>query len=310
VILHDITERKQAEQVLQQSEAEMRLQAQQLASQLVQSEKLSSLGQLVAGIAHEINNPVGFIYGNLSHAEQYTLDLLDLLNLYQQHYPNPVPEIQRKSQEVDLEFLAEDLPKLIDSMQLGAERIQRIVMSLQNFSRKDEAEIKFVDIHEGIESTLMILHQRLKFQAHRSEIQVIKQYGKLPPVECYVGQLNQVIMNIVVNAIDSIDEKAELETLEFIPAIRIQTQWLDQDWIRILISDNGIGISEAVGQRLFDPFFTTKPVGKGTGLGLSLSHDIITQKHGGRLVWESGAGAGALFKIEIPCHQQVYATSE
>lgn len=304
VILHDVTQRKQAEQVLQQSEAEMRAQAQQLAAQLIQSEKMSSLGQLVAGVAHEINNPVSFIYGNLAHADEYTQSLLALLHLYQRYYPNPVAEIQAKAKAIDVDFLKEDFPKLLTSMKVGADRIQKIVLSLRNFSRKDEAEIKMVDIHEGIENTLLILQSRLKAKPNRGEIAVIKECSELPTVECYVGQLNQVFMNILVNAIDALEEKLKYQP-NFKPTIYIHTQPCDRDWVRICIIDNGSGVPEAIRHRLFDPFFTTKPVGKGTGLGLSLSYDIITKKHGGRLRYLPARDGGSEFVIEIPVQQQV-----
>ncbi|MBF1999433.1 MAG: amino acid permease [Synechococcales cyanobacterium M58_A2018_015] len=309
VILHDVTARKQAQQVLQQSEAEMRQQAQQLASQLIQSEKMSSLGQLVAGIAHEINNPVNFIYGNLSHAADYTHELLDLLRLYQQHYPQPVVAIQRQADAIDVGFLAADLPKLIRSMKVGAERIQKIVVSLRSFSRKDEAEMKTVDIHDGIDNTLLILQHRLKAQPHRAEIQIQKHYGQLPPVECYAGQLNQVFMNILANAIDALEERLSLEP-DHAATVQIYTQRLGSNQIQIRIADNGPGIPDAIRHQLFDPFFTTKPVGRGTGLGLSLSYDIITKKHNGQLRCLSLAGAGAEFIIEIPLYQQAVSVGQ
>ncbi|MBD2775586.1 ATP-binding protein [Iningainema tapete] len=314
VILHDITKRKQAEEVLRQSEAQLRSKSQQLAAQLVQSEKMSSLGQLVAGVAHEINNPVSFIYGNLSYADEHTQDLLTIVQLYQQHYPHPVPEIQAQAKAIDLDFLIEDLPKLLTSMKIGAERITQIVLSLRNFSRLDEAEMKVVDIHSGIDSTLMILQHRLKAKSDLPEIQVIKEYGDLPLVECYPGQLNQVFMNILANAIDAIEESLVICHLSSVnnsqqrtkdtglrtnPQICISTTTQDNNVI-ISIADNGAGIPEAVQKRLFDPFFTTKPVGKGTGLGLSISYQIITEKHGGTLQCISSLGEGTQFVITIP----------
>jgi PAS domain S-box-containing protein len=312
VILHDITKRKQAEQILQQSEAEMRAQAQQLAAQLIQSEKMSSLGQLVAGVAHEINNPVSFIYGNLDHADEYTQSLLALLHLYQSHYPDPVAEIQAKAKAIDIDFLQEDFPKLLTSMKVGADRIQRIVISLRNFSRKDEAEVKAVNIHEGIDNTLMILQSRLKAQSNRPEIKVSRDYSSLPLVECYVSQLNQVFMNILVNAVDALEEKLERQA-DFTPTICIDTELLSSHWVRIRITDNGLGVPDQIRQRLFDPFFTTKPVGKGTGLGLSLSYDIVTKKHGGRLRYVPISEGGSAFVIEIPSQRRVqvsYALEE
>ena len=271
---------------------------QQTQAQLVQQEKMSSLGQLVAGVAHEINNPVNFINGNLIHANDYIQDLLNLLQLYQKHYPNPVLEIQQEIQEIDLEFLADDLPKLLSSMGMGAERIRQIVLSLRNFSRHDESEKKPVDIHEGIDNTLLILHTRLKANGHNPGIEVVKEYGKLPLVDCYAGQLNQVFMNIIGNAIDALDDKSAPRI------IKISTELISasekSNSVLIRISDNGSGINEDAKMRLFDPFFTTKPVGKGTGLGLSISYQIIVEKHHGTLKCISEIGKGSEFVIQIP----------
>lgn len=282
----------------------------QTQTQLIQTEKMSSLGQLVAGVAHEINNPVNFIHGNLIHASDYTKDLLKMLQLYQQQPSlNPDPEIQALAEEVDLEYLLEDLPKLLSSMRVGADRIRQIVLSLRNFSRLDEAEMKPVNIHEGIESTLLILQHRLQKKGDFS-IEIAKEYGELPLVECYAGQLNQVFMNILSNAIDALEEcsrgqgACQLLTLEDARqrsnVIQIRTEAIDQGWVRIRIADNGSGIPEAALKKLFDPFFTTKPVGSGTGLGLSISYQIVVEKHGGRLECVSQPGQGAEFVIEIP----------
>lgn len=277
-------------------------------AQIIQTEKMASLGQLVAGVAHEINNPVNFIYGNLPHATEYAQDLMHLLQLYRQHYPHPASEIATAIETIDLDFLAEDLPKLLTSMRAGAERIQKIVLSLRNFSRLDEAEMKVVDIHEGIESTLMILQNRLKAKPNHLGIQVIREYENLPLVECYAGQINQVLMNILNNAIDALEERDQQRSLndqEAQPStIRIKTSALSNHQIAIQILDNGCGIPEQVQQRIFDPFFTTKPVGKGMGLGMSISYQIVTEKHGGQLYYHSTPEQGTEFVIQIPIQRQ------
>lgn len=273
-------------------------------AQVVQSEKMSSLGQLVAGVAHEINNPVNFIHGNLSHVQDYAQDLLQFVRLYQQQYPEPTPEIEAATEAIDLEFLQNDLPKILASMELGTERIRQIVLSLRNFSRMDEAEFKAVDIHDGIDSTLLILQHRLKGKAERPEIEVIKDYAPLPQVRCYAGQLNQVFMNILVNAIDALEESNQHRAFEEIQAqpnqITIRTAVVDADWVEIAIADNGVGISPTAQQRIFDPFFTTKPLGKGTGMGLSISYQIVVEKHGGKMNCHSVPGKGTEFSIRIP----------
>ncbi|MBD2338852.1 amino acid permease [Calothrix sp. FACHB-156] len=304
VILHDITQLKQAEEILRNSESQLKEEAKQLATQLIQSEKMSSLGQLVAGVAHEINNPVNFISGNLTPANEYLQDLLKLLELYQQHYPNPISEIQTHAEVIDIDFIIADLPRLLTSMTVGAERIKAIVLSLRNFSRLDEAEMKAVNIHEGIDSTLMILAHRLKADEKRPEIAVIKKYSNLPFVECYPGQLNQVFMNILANAIDALEETfANFQQTQNLQ-ICITTLLSTHQQVLIQISDNGTGIPENVQQRLFEPFYTTKAIGKGTGLGLSISYKIIHEKHHGKLYCSSTIGKGTEFTIEIPLHQQ------
>ncbi|MBD2690497.1 ATP-binding protein [Anabaena catenula] len=311
VIVHDITQRKQAEEILLNSEAQLRQEAQQLATQLVQSEKMSSLGQLVAGVAHEINNPVSFIYGNLTPANLYIQDLIKLIQLYQQYYPQPNAEIQNEIETIDLDFIMVDLPKLLNSMNVGAQRIKEIVVSLRNFSRLDEAEMKAVNIHEGIDSTLMILQSRLKATSNRPEIEIIKEYANLPLAECYAGQLNQVFMNIIANGIDAIDESSVSGQWSMVngktidnPKIEIYTEITSDQEVIIGIKDNGSGINENVQKHLFEPFFTTKPVGKGTGLGLSISYKIITEKHGGNLKCLSAPGIGTEFVIIIPLKQK------
>ncbi|MEA5624715.1 sensor histidine kinase [Nostoc sp. UHCC 0251] len=279
-------------------------------SQVVQSEKMSSLGQLVAGVAHEINNPVNFIHGNLAHVQEYTQDLLRLVQLYQEHVSIPAPEIQIAAEEMDLEFLQEDLPKMLSSMKVGTDRIRQIVLSLRNFSRTDEAELKRVDIHEGIDSTLMILQHRLKAKPEQPEIEVIKDYGIVPLIECYAGQLNQVFMNILVNAIDALEESNAKRTYQEIKdnpsRIKIRTSVVNSTWIEVAIADNGIGISKNLQQRIFDPFFTTKPIGKGTGMGMSISYQIITEKHCGKLECFSTSGVGTEFIIQVPLQLKVH----
>ena len=278
--------------------------------QMLQTEKMSSLGQLVAGVAHEINNPVSFIHGNLTHVEEYTDDLLKLVNLCQQSNINSL-ELKELSDEMDLEFIEEDLPKILNSMKVGTERIREIVLSLRTFSRMDEAELKLVDIHEGIDSTLMILQHRLKEQSEYQSIEVIKEYNQLPVIECYAGQINQVFLNILTNGIDAIQENVKskqiLEKIDsFSNQIIIRTSAIDSDWIEIAIADNGIGMTKEVQEQMFNPFFTTKSVGSGTGMGMSISYQIITERHNGKLLCESTPQKGTEFRIQIPIrHSQV-----
>jgi len=276
-------------------------------AQLVQSEKMSSLGQLVAGVAHEINNPLNFIHGNLAHVNQYAIDLLDLIQFYQEYYPHPAPEIQAQTEAIDLDFIKKDLPKLLNSMEMGADRIRNIVLSLRNFSRLDEAEKKWVDIHEGLDNTLLILSHRLKAKSAHPSIEIIKEYGDLPKVQCYPGQLNQVFMNILSNAIDAIEEDNKERSLEdsqnYSSTIRIGTEVNDTNSVIIRIADNGSGMTQEVQQRIFDPFFTTKPVGQGTGLGMSISYKIVVERHGGQLQCISAPGQGTEFLIYIPIQQ-------
>jgi signal transduction histidine kinase len=292
-------------------------------AQMIHTEKMSSLGRMVAGIAHEINNPVNFIYGNISYTKDYMNDLLGLIELYQEHYQEPLPEIEAEIEAIELEFLKQDLPELLSSMKKGSDRIRNIVVSLRNFSRLDESKLKSVDLHSGINSTLMILHHRLsaelelsleeniaeKKSLQRKGIQVIKKYGNLPEVECYSGELNQVFMNVLSNAIDALEwsieqgQFSESTGEESIPTILISTYLVEGDRVAISITDNGPGMTDEVRGKLFDPFFTTKPVGKGTGLGLSVSYSIVADKHGGKLNCISELGKGTEFIIEIPIKQ-------
>lgn len=268
---------------------------------------MASLGQMVAGVAHEINNPINFIHGNLEHAHQYTQQLLRCVKLYQHHHPHTAPEIQEFLKKAEIEYLFDDLPKLFQSMQVGTERISEIVTSLRNFSRLDEADFKAVNIHEGIDSTLMILQNRLKPSADSLTIHVSKDYGTLPLIECYPGQLNQVFMNLLSNAIDALEERNTQVTPKAIAAnpgkIKISTSLLNKDWVIIRVVDNGIGIDDKILSRLFDPFFTTKVVGKGTGLGLSISYQIVTDKHKGKIYCQSEPGKGTEFVVELPIRQ-------
>ncbi len=277
---------------------------QQTQAQLVQSEKMSSLGQLVAGIAHEINNPVTFIYGNLAHVESYSAELIELLQLYEELVPNPPAAIRDKLAALDKDFLIQDLQKVIDSMQTGADRIRQIVLSLQDFSRSDRAGWQMVDIHQCLDNTLGLLQHRLHFPASEaaskalesSGIEAIKKYGNLPEVECYAGELNQAFLNILNNAIDVLSQKDKPRS----PRITITTEIADATSVRIRIADNGAGMSESVKSRIFDPFFTTKPVGSGTGLGLAICYQIIVAQHGGTLQCFSEPGQGSEFCIQLP----------
>lgn len=291
---NEIKERTSAQTQLQETLTEL----QQAQTQIIQSEKMSSLGQLVAGVAHEINNPVNFISANITHANEYIQELFRIISVYQNYYPNPLPEIETS----ELNYYIEDLPKLFQSMKVGAKRIQEIVVSLRIFSRLDEAEIKPVDIHQGIDSTLMILAHRLKTTSERPAIQVIKQYNQLPLVECYAGQLNQVFMNIITNAIDAIEDRITKSVLPN-PEVSISTEVVESNVVKICIADNGIGIPEQIKQKIFNPFFTTKPVGVGTGMGLAISYQIITERHSGSLQCASELGKGSKFMIKIPLKQ-------
>ncbi|MGD1937767.1 MAG: sensor histidine kinase [Cyanophyceae cyanobacterium] len=275
--------------------------------QLIQSEKMSSLGQLVAGIAHEVNNPVNFVHGNLQYLHDYWGSALELISLYEDNFTELPPELQQEIEDIDLPFIQEDMEKILNSMDLGTLRIRDIVLSLRNFSRLDEAIQKCVDIHDGIDSTLMILHHRLKASSDRPEIQLQKNYGDLPLVVCHPGPLNQVFMNLLSNAIDALEEfsrgRSPQDLKRHPNTIEISTKHCPDATppsVVIEIQDNGPGIKDGAGLKLFDPFFTTKPVGKGTGLGLSISYRIITDQHQGKLDYRSAPGEGTTFVVEIP----------
>ncbi|NEP39123.1 MAG: LysR family transcriptional regulator, partial [Okeania sp. SIO2H7] len=291
---HKTLENRVEERTIELTKALQQLK--QAQSQLVQTEKMSSLGKMVGGVAHEINNPVSFIYGNTDYAKQYVRDLLQLIDLYQQHYPQPKPEIQEYIEEIDLDFLAEDFVKVLSSMKNGAERIKQIVQSLRNFSRLDESEIKFVNLEEGIEDTLVILNHQIQ------HIKVIKNYGNLSLVECYAAQINQVFLDIIFNAIDAINEsesKFQDHQLDFVPTLKIQTEKIESDRVKISFWNNGLIIPAKIIEKLFDPFFTTKPVGQGTGLGLTNCYQII-QQHCGQIEVISNSEQGTEFTITLP----------
>ena len=275
--------------------------------QLVQNEKMAVLGQFVAGVGHEINNPVGFISGNIDLASDAVKDLINHLKLYQEKFPNPGSEIEQNAEDIDLEELLEDLPEMLISMKIGTERIISISASLNTFSRADTASKVLANIHQCLDSTLMILQHRLKAKDKRPMIQVIKEYGEIPIIKCYPGQLNQVFMNILANAIDACEEFNQDRTYDEIQAhpntITIKTEVSqDNHSVMIKIKDNGKGMSEEVKSKMFDQFFTTKAVGKGTGLGLSISRRIVVETHGGSLSCNSVLGEGTEFVIKIPVH--------
>jgi two-component system NtrC family sensor kinase len=320
VVLRDITARKRYETDLQNSRNCFEAQANQLTatlrelkatqSQLIQTEKMSGLGQVAAGVAHEINNPIGFIHGNLVHIDAYVQDLLGLMDAYQQHLPEVPEAITPYLEAIDLPFMREDLPKLVASMRMGTARIKDIVLSLRNFSRLDEAAVKTVDLHEGLNSTLTLLGNRLRAKTDQRSIELVKVYGALPPVACYAGQLNQVFMSILTNAIDALAVQRRspgagpnpIDALLPPPTITIRTEATGCDWVRVEISNNGPEIEEAVRQRIFDPFFTTKAVGKGQGMGLAISYQIVVDQHGGSLKCLSSA-EGTTFRVDIPVQQ-------
>ncbi|MGA7934552.1 MAG: ATP-binding protein [Kovacikia sp.] len=303
--------------------SESRGQSQQSYRHLMQMEKMAMLGQMVAGISHEINNPINFIYGNLPYVEEHVQGLLKVLQVYQEVYPGDAVAIQAVLEEVELDFLLEDLPRIVNSMKLGTDRIRELVLTLRNFYRLDEAEMATADLHEGIEGTLLLLQHRYK-----QGIEIIKEFGEIPPVECHINQINQVFMNLLSNAIDALEEamvsdqwamddgRQESESMSQesatpqdpdqrrSPTIRIQTECLEKEHVRITISDNGPGIPLEAQAHLFEPFFTTKPMGVGTGLGLSISHQIVTETHGGQISCHSTLEGGTAFVVELPISQR------
>jgi two-component system, NtrC family, sensor kinase len=274
------------------------LEAQQAETQtrLIQSEKMSSLGQMIAGVAHEINNPVNYISGNLNHAKTYTDDIFRLLKAYKQEFPDPVASVDAIAQEIDIEFIKEDLPKLLTSMEFGANRAREIAQNLKDFSRIDDGEVESVDLHTCIDSTLLILQNRLK-----SGIDVIRNYGDIPTIKGYTGLLYQVFMNLLSNSIDALEEKQATNT-EFKPVITITTTYIN-DSITVKITDNGLGISSENKSKIFDDFFTTKPRGVGTGLGLAITYEIVTQKHHGEIIFQSELEQGTQFEITLPVRE-------
>jgi signal transduction histidine kinase len=305
--------RKQAEVALQESESKLHYKSQELTQalsdlqytqlQMVQSEKMSALGNLVAGVAHEINNPIGCIIGNVSAVRDSINDLFNIIHLYQQKFPQPGAEIEAELEAIDLEYLRDDLPKLVKAMKDGGDRIKSISRSLRTFSRADTDTKQPFNLHNGIDSTLMILRHRLKANEKRPEIEVMTEYGKLSTIDCFPGQLNQVFMNILANAIDALDESIEGRNFAEIASqpnqIKIQTT-LENNQVRIMITDNGKGMSEEVRARIFDNLFTTKEVGRGTGLGLAIAQQIIVEKHGGAIWVESEVNKGTKFTIQMP----------
>ena len=285
---------------LERTEQELQLSC----DRIVQSETMSSLGELVSGIAHEINNPITFIYSNLTHVQSYATDLIELLQLYQKQFVHPGAEILQKQQDMEVEFILDDLLKIVSSMRTGSDRIRQIILSVQDFSRSDRSGWQLFDISDGLENTLLLLQHRLPAREGRRDIKVMKEYGNLPQVECYAGQLNQAFLNIINHAIDALEESTqeleESESVKFKPVILISTQVMDAQRISIEIADNGMASSEEIAAQISDPLLMTKPAKDSRALGLSVSYQIIVEQHKGELKCFSEPGKGTMFRIEIP----------
>ncbi len=301
----DIPHRSTPSQAESQAESQV-----ELSEVMQQMQKMASLGKLVTGVAHEINNPVNFIHGNLGYADRYMQDLLKLVSLYRQVLPETDPktpiEITQQIDQMDLDFVLEDFPKIQTSMQLGANRIYEIVQSLRTFSHSDDRDYQQLDLHQGIESTLTILHNRLKGRGDRPAILIQKQLNRVPPLNCYAGRINQVLMNLISNALDAIDTRLthpphpSMTPACWIPCISIETTHSDPGWVTVTIQDNGCGMTPAVKAQIFTPFFTTKTINQGTGLGLAICHKIIVEEHQGHLTCESDPDTGSTFTLRLP----------
>jgi signal transduction histidine kinase len=284
------------EEQLQDSLSELH----RLKNHMVQMEKMTMLGQMISGISHEINNPINFIYGNLPYVDEHVEDLCSVIEAFQDAYPNPEESVEDTIEEVELDYILEDLPRIMGSMKVGAERIRDLVLTLRHFYRLDEPDMKEASLEEGLENTLVLLNNRTK-----QNVEVEREFAGIPKVECYINQLNQVFMNLLNNAIDALLEEAENASAKRGEKnkITVKTEKVDDNAIAIHISDNGPGIAPDIQSRIFEPFFTTKPMGVGTGLGLSISHKIITETHHGEMTFSSTPGEGSTFTVKLPLSQ-------